>query len=491
MDILLQALVIIALIVPVLIGFLLGSGRGLRRSIIRLVLVALSIVLAFVLKGTLTDRIMNAEINGQSVSEYITEQVSQMIPGVTIPADIVVNIVSLIVVAFAFLLSLHLFLFVTWAIIFPICKLFLKNRKPVSASSDGKKRKRKKHNGMSRLLGSILGLAQGVAVAVVCVTVLNGLFFNISNIMSTANDMGSNDAEPVAMAEYDSGMEGIAGMEDAEKFFQSLVDYKDSGIRKFINKMGGDKLFDMIVSAEKEEGKKVTLTGQVNALTGLFKMGKELSALNNMEMAGGLSGSTAEQLTAIFNKLDEINSELSDESKEAIDDLVKAVADTMFADMDLDLSKIDFTTVNFANEGKVISDLSSYKETDMSNLSDEEAQQTAKNIVETVMQSDILLPLLSANSEFTIGLEGENYEQAKSFIIELEQNPESDKDKVEMLKSFFGITDEQPIQPTHTCNHVCEECGKCTDEACLDEVCADKCQGHEEEIKQPDAPEAE
>ena len=32
--------------------------------------------------------------------------------------------------------------------------------------------------------------------------------------------------------------------------------------------------------------------------------------------------------------------------------------------------------------------------------------------------------------------------------------------------------------PTHTCESVCEECGKCTDEACTDEACADKCQGH-------------
>ncbi len=32
---------------------------------------------------------------------------------------------------------------------------------------------------------------------------------------------------------------------------------------------------------------------------------------------------------------------------------------------------------------------------------------------------------------------------------------------------------------THVCGHVCEECGKCTDAACTDPVCADKCAGHE------------
>ena len=33
-------------------------------------------------------------------------------------------------------------------------------------------------------------------------------------------------------------------------------------------------------------------------------------------------------------------------------------------------------------------------------------------------------------------------------------------------------------KPAHVCKHVCEICGKCTDETCTDEVCKDKCQGH-------------
>lgn len=33
-------------------------------------------------------------------------------------------------------------------------------------------------------------------------------------------------------------------------------------------------------------------------------------------------------------------------------------------------------------------------------------------------------------------------------------------------------------KPAHVCGHVCETCGKCTDETCTDEVCKDKCLGH-------------
>ena len=32
--------------------------------------------------------------------------------------------------------------------------------------------------------------------------------------------------------------------------------------------------------------------------------------------------------------------------------------------------------------------------------------------------------------------------------------------------------------PPHECEHVCSECGKCTDATCADEACAMKCKGH-------------
>ena len=39
------------------------------------------------------------------------------------------------------------------------------------------------------------------------------------------------------------------------------------------------------------------------------------------------------------------------------------------------------------------------------------------------------------------------------------------------------ITDH--IVPPHECESVCDECGKCTDAACKESVCAEKCEGHE------------
>lgn len=451
MDILLIALIIVAMVVPIIMGLLLGSMRGMRRSIIRIILVALSIVLAFCLKGVITEQIMNVEIDGKPLGEAIA---SMLFQGYDIPAETVTNLVSLLVVAVVFLASLMLLLFVTWAIIFPICKLFLRNRKPKDADGSGGK-KHKKHNGLSRLIGSALGLVQGVAVAVVCVTVLNGLFFNISNVAATMNEMQQSEA--TAESTENGGSED----EKYAQFLDSIVKYNDSGIRKFIGKMGGDKLFDGIVTIETEDGKKLTLTGQIDALRGLVNMGKELSSIQNLEMSGGLSSDTADELANILNKLDEINSSLTDESKDTINTLVQTVASQMLPDMNIDFSSLDFKTISFANEGQVITELSGYKETDFSTLTEEDAKQKATEIVGIVMQSDVILPLLGSNPDFTIGLDkdGKAYSTAKSIIEELEQNPESDATKIDLLKNFFGLNDqtsggnggtttpEQPVEP--------------------------------------------
>lgn len=373
---------------------------------------------------------MGIEINGQPLGEYVA---SQLFQGQDVPAETVNNLVSLLVLAVTFLLSLSLLLFVTWAIIFPLFKLFIPKKKLTDA--DGKKKK--KHNGLSRLLGSVLGLTQGIAVAVISVTVLNGLFFNLSNVAATMKSM-QNDDTNAQTAEVTETGNPSGGDEQAQAFFNSLLEYNDSGIRKFINKMGGDKLFDGIVSIEVEEGKKITLTGQIDALRGLVDMGKELYAIQNMNMSGGLNADTAADLAEMFAKLDEINSGLYSESKDAINTLVKSAAGSYFpAEMNLDA--LDFNTISFANEGQVIAQLSAYKELDFASLDAEQSKQKATEVVSTVMQSDILLPLLSSNADFTVGLEGDNYVFAKEVIDELEQNPESDKDKVNMLKSFFGV----------------------------------------------------
>ena len=46
-------------------------------------------------------------------------------------------------------------------------------------------------------------------------------------------------------------------------------------------------------------------------------------------------------------------------------------------------------------------------------------------------------------------------------------------------REYFTMTKGEPAPaPAHECEHVCDECGKCTDSDCTEDACADKCEGH-------------
>ena len=52
---------------------------------------------------------------------------------------------------------------------------------------------------------------------------------------------------------------------------------------------------------------------------------------------------------------------------------------------------------------------------------------------------------------------------------------------VDNFKAQFGKIDfivDDSVVPTHKCESVCPECGKCTNEDCAESVCSDKCEGH-------------
>lgn len=450
-----ELIVIAAILVPLIVGLLLGMLRGSRRATLRILLIILCVVLAFCLKDAVTVGILNAQIDGQTIQQIIASQLPEEYASMT---DTVMPIIALIVSAVAFLMLFLLLQFVTWVIVYPICKIFVKKARKKKDGTYGRK-----HG----LIGGVIGLAQGAVVAFVLCVILNGLFVNIGNVaeaMSNENGSqnGGND-QAIVLAESEGGQDTSTqptdptNMQDMLKMF---IEYKQSTACKFVSKVSfNNKAFDLVATLKTEDGRKLTLTGQIDALSGLVKMGKQLSELQNADMSGGLSGDTAQQVADIFNKLDEINANLSEESKDTINTIVQTVASQLLPDMDLDLSKLDFKTISFANEGEVITKLSGYKDADFSDLTEEQAKQQATEIVNTVMQSDIILPLLSSNSDFTIGLAGDNYDLAKNVIEELEQNPESDKDKIEMLKSFFGLNDEtsggnggtttpeQPVEP--------------------------------------------
>lgn len=426
-------IIVAAAIIPLVIGLLLGAMRGSRRALLRLILVILCLVAAFCLKGVATDWAMQFEVEGQPLDQYILSQLGDY----AAMGEVIMPVIQLIVMAVVFLALFFGIKLISWIIIFPICKIFVKKARKKKDGSYGNKH---------ALIGGVIGLVQGAAVAVVLCVILNGLFLNIANVAESIDSFSDNSqAEAVAEYEQDDGEQIDDNQQETTDgqfdLFKSLADYKQSKICNMLTATGGNKVFDLVVSMKDEDGKTLTLTGQLDAVNGLVKMAKELMAIQNVDMTGGLSGDVATSVAQIFTKLDEINDSLSDESKETINHLLQTVADNLMPNMGINMAVLDLKTVNFGNEAEVLTKLNQYKDEDFSNLTDEQAKQKATEIVNTVMQSDILLPILSSNSEFTIGLEGENKEFAQEMVNDLASQPDANAEKIDMLKTFFGLND--------------------------------------------------
>ena len=131
---------------------------------------------------------------------------------------------------------------------------------------------------------------------------------------------------------------------------------------------------------------------------------------------------------------------MTDESKETVNGIVQTLAGNLDIGVEVDMSVLDFTTISFKNEGQVITSLTEYKDKDFSEMTAEQAEQEAKEIVNLVMESNIILPMLSANSDFTVGLTDVNHDLAAGVIEDLERDGTADQKKVDMLKKFFGLS---------------------------------------------------
>ncbi|MCM1533624.1 MAG: CvpA family protein [Corallococcus sp.] len=413
----LDMIMLIITIVPLVIGLLLGFLRGSRRSVLRLLLVILCVVCAFCLKDVVADKLLDFEIDGKTLQEIV---VSFLPPELSEMSDTLTPIVFMIVSAVSFLLIFLALQFVTWLIIYPLCKLFVKKGK-------------KKHG----IIGGVVGLVQGAAVALVLVVMCNGILLNVGKVTEVANS---------AVAQTNTAAESPRDDDPEQDLFKQISDmldeYMQSKYCQAISPMSS-KVFDFVASVKLQDGNKLTLSGQIDALSGLVKMAEALQTIQDLDLYGGFTGDLADGLANVFATLDEINSSLSTESKQTINEIVSVVADAYLQDLpiDIDLTVIDFETIDFGKEGEVITELASYKGKDIESLTEEDA----KNIVNTVVESDIILPLLSSSDDFTLNLNNEQKEYANRVIDDLADDPEVeiDDEKLNMLIKFFGINDSQ------------------------------------------------
>ncbi len=365
---------------------------------------------------------MKTDIQGQTVEQMIIGMLPAQMQGM---GDAIMPLVTVIISVVSFLLCFGLLLFVTWAILFPILKIFVKKGK-------------KKH----ALVGGIVGAVQGVAVAFVMCVILNGLFVNVGNVMAAMEqEQPETNASIFLTAEADGNAsgDGQQSAADISQLITSINEYKQSGISKMYSKFG-DKAFDLVASVkmtnEDGETEKITLKGQMDAVSGLLKLAKNAEKFSNINFGtNGIVG-CADDIKEVFDMLDDINKNLNDESRKTLNRVVESVAESMLPpDLPIDVTVIDFTTVDFAVEGQIITDLSVY-----ASKTDTITEQDAENIVKKVTESNLIIPLLTSTGEIDLKLGDEQKAKASEIIAKYETDNTYDASKIAQVKEFFGLS---------------------------------------------------
>lgn len=260
-------------------GSILGMIRGRNRSILRLVIIVACALLALVMRNTLVDALMGLEIEGETIMDSITGDMS----GAEATADFMTSLFSILFGLVSYLAIFGILQFVTWIIVFPICKIFVK------------KDKDKKKVGA----GALIGLAQGFIIAFVTCSPVVGLLGQVERLLpvieeldggssseqgvgfeiSTDNAISTFDAdgnEVVLMEEYSP--DGEINMDSPEDVFKG---FSNSGIAKFYNAIGG-WYYDMIGSV-KVDGVRVGLDDYIDIIDVMAVFANEVFADNGLQ----------------------------------------------------------------------------------------------------------------------------------------------------------------------------------------------------------------
>ena len=397
----------------VVLGFLLGLLRGRNRSILRMIIVLGCAVGAFFLKDVLIKAIMSFEIEGQTIKDAL---VGAMLEGGELPeylTQLNVSLVEVIVGLVCFLVIFFVLQFLSWIIVFPIFKIFVR-------------RETKK----KVLFGGIVGILQGVVVAFVICSPLTGAIVQVdkmSNLKFGEETVGEMVEIP-DFSEYLASPLASIYTSTGSWFFNAITTYTDNGGNKVT-------LDDTVQAAETgtkvvEEVEKIT-----SSLEGLNDPNSEKEApdilrdvatsLSNIDEAiAGTSDGGKQVLQQVIASVGEMikNEEGSGESSdtETMDKISEVIEN-------IDVEKIDFGAAAEAVEG-----IADYLEKD----EDEPiAPETVGKIVEGIAGNPVIIEMIPEDTQL---VEIANEEDKQTFIDAIEDTELSDADK-EKLKEILGL----------------------------------------------------
>lgn len=438
----------------ILFGFLLGLMRGFNRSILRLILVAACFAAAWFLKDVFVDLLLKVEVGGQTIEQLLTS--SLLGEGSGVPQkllDLVLVLMEILVSVVLFLLSFIVFKFVSWTIIFPICKIFVKK---------GKKKR--------ALLGGVVGIVQGAFVAFALCFPLTGLLIQVNQIAVAVSDVdfssltASVDDESVRVLAEEDEKNGVATyfytengnrleLYDSSSEEESsaslslglegtldnigLADFEESFIGKFYAKVGGG-LYTKMTTAKDRDGKELNLDTTVNAVVCMLKMVDKISVIQELDMSDGLTLENSKQLAQTLRELDDIKGEMNEETKQMVSDIIKDTVSSLGGDESESIfpEDFDFSTVEFGAAADAIDAVTEYKEANEGEKSAELTSEQAKQIAEGLAKNDSIMDVIGEDSN----LMGELSESEKQTMRDAINKTDASPEKKEQLMKMLGAT---------------------------------------------------
>lgn len=441
-------LAVLALTVaPIVFSILLGLIRGSRRSLLRLILVLVCAVLAFVLCGVVANKVLEAdvsmvvqdeEIGSMTLAEYLQNMLGEDMEDMS---DFIVPIVKSIVKVVMFLVLFEVLKLITWIIVYPLCKLFVKPKKVVDGSGHTKKKKR-------RLIGAVFGLVQGAVVALCICIIVNG-FIGIAGDLTAAMDGlsdfsdSSEPSEQVAMLSEDGGAEDDAqsgSKLDSIDLKGMIEEYNGSIFGKMYNAIGS-KPFTFVSSVKVSDEKTITLTGQVEALSGLVKIGKEFLNITDLDLDNVYTEANLTKLQSILENVKGIKNSLSDEARTTVNEMVDILGDKMGVKLDF-FSKID--TMNVDGEIAALRKLGECAEKDYTGMTQEQIIEEAKDLAKELAKSDLLVEILEEqNINFGDALDDDLRDEIDGTLAELVADGTIDQAKADQLREILCSNGQQ------------------------------------------------
>lgn len=380
----LETALIAITIVMLAVGLLYGFMRGAARSVLRAVIVAAAVVVALCLREKVATSVLSWNVGGVTVQDRIVSAIPENYASFV---SVVLPVVQIVAAIVCFVVSLAL---LQWAsmIVFAILKIVVRPR------IFGHK---------FRLIGAIVGLAQGAALA----------FFFCVPIVGVLTDVNA-----LTKAEY----EGKTIVPVSEQYdFDKL---ESSDIYKIYRGIGGD--FYAFVSKGKDgDGEERSLSSQVNGVVSAVRIADIVSKMRG-GLSDGFDATSAETIRDYLTDLGSLKNDLLEKDPAALDVLDEViVAATKSLGLPVDMSEFSLKEIDFDKEGAFLGDLVAYEEKgEMPKIGE---------LVGKLAESTVVLPVLNG-AEVKIPLSDGEKAEAEQALAALE-----DKEQAQKIRELFGL----------------------------------------------------